>query len=209
MPFIHGVTEDSAKGLLADLFIADRTTWGYLPNFAMMFGLRPEVYQAWRHLNGAIKANMDPRRYELTTVAAATALRSSYCTLAHGRILAREFMSHQEVMDLVADPDAHTLAPVDRAVISLAGKIVRGAAEVSERDLVSLRDCGLSDEEIFDVVLAAAARSSSAKHWTRPERPRTRRWHSSRLRYVRLSLLAGRSIWQPILTTSPHEFTEP
>jgi uncharacterized peroxidase-related enzyme len=106
---------------------------------------------------------MNPRRYELATVAAAIALRSSYCTLAHGRILAREFMSDQEVIDLVADPDAHTLAPVDRAVISLASKIVRGAAEVSERDIVSLRDCGLSDEEIFDVVLAAAARCFFSK----------------------------------------------
>jgi uncharacterized peroxidase-related enzyme len=163
MPFIHGVTEDSANDLLADLFIADRTAWGYLPNFATTFGLRPEIYQAWRRLNGAIKANMDPRRYELATVAAAIALRSSYCTLAHGRILAREFMSDQEVIDLVADPDAHTLAPVDRAVISLASKIVRGAAEVSERDIVSLRDCGLSDEEIFDVVLAAAARCFFSK----------------------------------------------
>ena len=120
MPFIHGLTHDSAKGLLADLFIADRTAWGYLPSFATIFGLRPEVYQAWRHLTGAIKANMDPRRYELTTVAAAIALRSSYCTLAHGRILAQEFMSDQEVVDLVAGPDPHTLAPVDRVVISLA-----------------------------------------------------------------------------------------
>ena len=66
MPFIHDVTEDSAKGLLADLFVADRQDWGYLPNFATTFGLRPEVYQAWRHLNGALKASMDPRRYELT-----------------------------------------------------------------------------------------------------------------------------------------------
>ena len=48
-------------------------------------------------------------------------------------------------------------------MISLASKIVRGAADVSEREIVSLRDCGLSDEEIFDVVLAAAARCFFSK----------------------------------------------
>jgi uncharacterized peroxidase-related enzyme len=163
MPFINGVTQDSATGLLTELFAADRKSWGYLPNLATTFGLRPEVYQAWRQLNGAIKANMDPRRYELATVAAAVALRSSYCALAHGRVLAKELMSDKEVIDLVADPDSAALAPVDRAVISLARKIVEGAADVSERDIVALRDCGLSDNEIFDVVLAAAARCFFSK----------------------------------------------
>jgi uncharacterized peroxidase-related enzyme len=163
MPFVHGDAQDSATGLLAELFAADRKSWGYLPNLATTFGIRPQVYQAWRQLNGAIKANMDPRRYELATVAAAVALRSSYCALAHGRVLAQEFMSGQEVIDLVADPDSAALAPVDRAVISLARKIVQGAADVSAEDIVALRDGGLSDEEIFDVVLAVAARCFFSK----------------------------------------------
>ena len=38
-------------------------------------------------LNTAIKSRMDLRRYELATVAAAQRLRSSYCSLAHGKVL--------------------------------------------------------------------------------------------------------------------------
>jgi alkylhydroperoxidase family enzyme len=45
----------------------------------------------WQQLNGAIKAGMDLRRYELATLAAARRLRSSYCCLAHGKILAERF----------------------------------------------------------------------------------------------------------------------
>jgi uncharacterized peroxidase-related enzyme len=161
MPYIHGVSEGSATGLLAELFAADRKSWGYLPNLATTFGVKPQVYQAWRQLNGAIKANMDPRRYELVTVAAAVALRSSYCALAHGRVLAGGLMSEDDVISLVTDPDS--LAPVDRAVISLARKIVGEASEVGEQDIVELRECGLSDEEIFDVILAAAARCFFSK----------------------------------------------
>jgi uncharacterized peroxidase-related enzyme len=163
MPYIRGVTEDSATGLLAEFFAADRKSWGYLPNLATTFGIRPQVYQAWRQLNGAIKTSMDPRRYELVTVAAAVALRSSYCALAHGRTLADGLMSEEDVIDMVADPDSAALAPVDRAVISLARKIVRDAADVSDEDVVALRDCGLSDEEIFDVILAAASRCFFSK----------------------------------------------
>ena len=163
MPFIHGVAEDSATGLLAEFFASDRKSWGYLPNLATTFGNRPEVYQARRQLNGAIKVSMDPRRYELVTLAAAIALRSSCCSLAHGRVLAQGFMSEEEVIGLVADPDSAAFPPVDRAVISLARKIVRGAADVTDEDIVGLRNRGLSDGEIFDVVLAAAARCFFSK----------------------------------------------
>ena len=55
------------------------------------FAERPEVYAAWVQLNGAIKAGMDPRRYELATLAAARRLRSSYCCLAHGTVLQERF----------------------------------------------------------------------------------------------------------------------
>gem|GEM_PF-1211417 len=114
MPFIHGVAEDSATGLLAELFAADRNSRGYLPSLATTFGIRPEVYQGWRQLNGAIKTNMDARRYELATLAAAAALGSSYCSLAHGRVLVQEYMSEEEVIGLVSDPDSSVIAPVGR-----------------------------------------------------------------------------------------------
>ena len=55
------------------------------PNHELAFAERLEVYDAWVQLNGAIKAGMDLRRYELATLAAARRLRSSYCCLAHGR----------------------------------------------------------------------------------------------------------------------------
>ena len=50
-------------------------------------GVSIEVLEAWQQLNGAIKAGMDLRRYELATLAAAQRLRSSYCCLMHGRVL--------------------------------------------------------------------------------------------------------------------------
>ena len=57
-------------------------------NYERAFELRPAVCTAWQQLNGAIKAEMDLRRYELVTLAAARRLRSSYCCLAHGKVLA-------------------------------------------------------------------------------------------------------------------------
>ncbi|MDX6665128.1 MAG: hypothetical protein QOG68_1334, partial [Solirubrobacteraceae bacterium] len=87
MTFIDSVSEDEATGAVAAMYETDREVFGHLPNLTKGFALRPDVYAAWRQLNGAIKADMDLRRYELATLAAAGRLRSSYCSLAHGSIL--------------------------------------------------------------------------------------------------------------------------
>ena len=51
---------------------------GYVPNYAKFFGHRPDVLAAWGQLIAAIRGHMDQRRYELITIAAARAVRSSY-----------------------------------------------------------------------------------------------------------------------------------
>jgi uncharacterized peroxidase-related enzyme len=163
MTYIESVPEAKASGAVAEMYEADIEAFGALPNFTRAFSLRPEVYGAWRALNGAIKANMDLRRYELATVAAARRLRSSYCTLAHGSVLMSKFLEPDAVQAVVEDYRTADLDPVDVAVMDLADKVARDATAVSQADVDELRDLGLSDGEIFDVVLAAAARCFFSK----------------------------------------------
>ena len=87
----------------SELFERDRAAFGYVPNFTRVFAHRPEVYEAWLQLRDAILASMDTRRYELVTVAAARRLRSSYCTLVHGKVLADRFLAPAQVRDVVLD----------------------------------------------------------------------------------------------------------
>ena len=128
-------------------------------NYELAFKERPEVYAAWRALNAAIKANMDLRRYELATFAAAQRLRSSYCSLAHGTVLMEDF--GEDVLQLAGDRSA--LSEVDRAVMELAERVVDDATAITDSDRQKLRDLGLSDAEIMDVVLAATARCFFSK----------------------------------------------
>jgi alkylhydroperoxidase family enzyme len=130
-------------------------------NFERAFEERPDVFAAWVQLNGAIKANMDLRRYELATLAAARRLRSSYCSLMHGRVLLEEF--GEPVREIAVDRRTAGLDEVDVAVMDLAERVVVDATSIDDRDLQLLRDLGLSEAEIADVVLAAAARCFFAK----------------------------------------------
>ena len=130
-------------------------------NYERAFEERPDVLAAWVGLNTAIKANMDLRRYELATLAAARKLRSSYCSLMHGRVLLEEF--GEPVREIALDRRTAGLDDVDVAVMDLAEKVVVDATSIDDRDLQPLRDAGLSVAEIADVVLAAAARCFFAK----------------------------------------------
>jgi alkylhydroperoxidase family enzyme len=130
-------------------------------NMELAFAERPDVYAAWGQLLGAIKANMDLRRYELATLAAARRLRSSYCSLAHGKVLLEDF--GEPVREIALDHRTAGLDKVDVAVMDLAERVADDATSIGDADLQRLRDLGLSDAEIMDVVLAAAVRCFFSK----------------------------------------------
>jgi alkylhydroperoxidase family enzyme len=96
--------------------------------------------------------------YELATLAAARRLRSSYCCLAHGKILAEQFLDADAVRSL---PDG--LDETDIAVMELADQVATDATSITAADFERWRAIGLSDAVIVNVVLAAAARCFFSK----------------------------------------------
>jgi uncharacterized peroxidase-related enzyme len=163
MTFVQTIPEANASPQLTKMYETDRAAFGQIPNFTRAFSLRPEIYAAWRGLNGAIKEGMDLRRYELATIAAARRLRSTYCALAHGSVLVDQFLEPDALQAVVANHHDAGLDPVDVAIMDLADKVADDATSVDEHDFDRLRELGLSDTEIFDVVAAAAARCFFSK----------------------------------------------
>ena len=163
MTFVETVPDEEATGATAEMYATDKAALGHVPNFTRAFSHRPAVYAAWRQLNGAIRGSMDLRRYELATLAAARQLRSSYCTLAHGSVLIDKFLDADSVRAIVEDHRRAGLSEIDVAVMDLAEKVAGDASSIQQADVDRLRSLGLSDEEIADVVLAAAARCFFSK----------------------------------------------
>jgi uncharacterized peroxidase-related enzyme len=161
--FVDPVPRDGAEGAAAELYRDELERAGHISNYVEAFSLRPDIYAAWRGLVGAVTANMDPRRYELVTLAAARALRSSYCMLAHGKVLTDRFMSPEELVAVAADHRSAPLDEVDVAVMDLAEQVVRDATAITPEQIQRLRDVSLTDGEIFDVVAAATARCFFSK----------------------------------------------
>lgn len=157
--FIEAVPAEAASGPLAEYYEQQRAAWGFLPNYAGAFSTRPDVAQAWNTLNGTIRNGMERRRFEIATIAAARALRSTYCTAAHSAFLRDVCGDEATMLAIAADPSGASLNPEDRAVYAFAGKVAAAADTVGQADVDGLRAAGLSDADIADVVFAAAARS--------------------------------------------------
>jgi uncharacterized peroxidase-related enzyme len=160
--FIGAPDEETVEGEAAEWYRRQRESWGYLPNYAAAFATRPDVAEAWNSLNGAIRRNMDRRRYELATIAAARAYRSTYCMAAHCKFL-RDDCDDEVAMRAVADPSGASLDATDRALVDFATQVAQDATSVTAGDVEQLRQHGLDDADIVDVVLAAAARAFFTK----------------------------------------------
>ena len=157
--FIEAPDESTLDDDVADWYEKQRAAWGYLPNYAPALATRPDVAHAWNTLNNAVRGHMDRRRFELATIAAARAYRSTYCMAAHCKFL-RDVCGDETTMRAVAaDPSGASLNDTDRAVMDFATHVARDASSITAADVQRLRDRGLSDPEIVDVALAVAARA--------------------------------------------------
>jgi uncharacterized peroxidase-related enzyme len=154
MCYITTIAPEEATGAVQALYQQQQGGLDYLPNYARVFCHRPQVMQAWADLQRAIRQEMDTRTYSLITLAAALAIRSSYCALAHGRkLLGRYFR----------DEDPSPLAAGERAMMHFARKVALDSSSITATDIHALRDAGFSEARIFDIAAAAAARCFFAK----------------------------------------------
>jgi alkylhydroperoxidase family enzyme len=87
MAFIKTTAPSDATGETRAMYARQQAAYGYVPNYAKVFCHRPEVMKLWADLLYGIRRNLDRRRLELVTLAAAHEVRSSYCSLAHGKAL--------------------------------------------------------------------------------------------------------------------------
>src|SRR6476620_1389978 len=106
MAFIETIDADHATGEVRAMYERQQKSWGFVPNYAKLFSHGPKVLAAWAEMIAAIRAPVDTRTFELVTFAAACALGSSSCSLAHGRKLLERFLSPAEVAAIASGQEA-------------------------------------------------------------------------------------------------------
>ena len=71
MAFIRTIPPSEAQGAVREMYEQAARRFGYVPNWARAFSLRPGVRDGWAALLTSIQSNLPARTYELATLAAA------------------------------------------------------------------------------------------------------------------------------------------
>lgn len=158
MSILEVPSEAEATGLTADIYQGELRSLGHIPAHTKVVSLNPEAYLAWEALTRAISSSLGLRRYELVTLAAAQALGSRHCRLAHGKKILK-VLAEDQLKAIARDFHDAGLSPAEVAMMDFAVKLSTDAAAMTENDSMALRDLGFTDREIVDITLAAAARN--------------------------------------------------
>jgi uncharacterized peroxidase-related enzyme len=162
MAFIDILPASSINDEVRAMYARQEAHWGFVPNYAKVFCHRPEIMGLWAQLQIGIKRHMTKRRFELVTFVAATALRSTLCSLGHGKALT-EFISEEDVLAIARGETPASLSAAEAAMISFGRKVAIDASSVAARDVEELKRLGFTDGEVFDIAATAAARA----FWTK------------------------------------------
>lgn len=161
--FFHVPDESELPERLQGLFAKARDTVGFVPNVFRAFSYRPERLSAWfghYKLLHVPTDNLDEADREMIAVVVSAWNRCTYCIVSHGHAL-RVALGGDAAAEITADYIAtnwrHAGLDERRTVIcAYAEKLTARPHELSEADLVGLRDVGLTDEEIWDVAEIAS-----------------------------------------------------
>ena len=162
MAFIDTISASWVTGEAFAMYDRQQKHYGYVPSYATVFSHRPEVMRRWGELLAAIKRHMDRRRFELATFAAAHELKSTLCTLAHGKALLA-FFSADDVVAMARGETPSSLSAAEAALMRFARAVARDASAVTADDVAVLKNHGYSDAEVFDIVATAAGRAFFTK----------------------------------------------
>jgi uncharacterized peroxidase-related enzyme len=162
MAFIDTIPDTEIDDEVRAMYERQASFWGFVPNYAKVFCYRPEIMRLWAQLQAGIKRSMSKRRYELVTFAAANALRSTLCSLAHGKTLT-EFFSSEDVQAIARGEAPADLTAAEAEMVRFARKVGRDASTVAREDVHRLKELGFSDAEVFDIAAAASARAFFSK----------------------------------------------
>ena len=78
-------------------------------------------------------------------------------------MLRKNFFSAEELAAIARDFRNAGLSPAEVAMMSFAQQVISDTHAINEQDFDTLHQHGFSDEEIFDIVLTASARSFFTK----------------------------------------------
>ncbi|MQA84864.1 MAG: peroxidase-related enzyme [Streptosporangiales bacterium] len=157
--FFPAPEESELPENLRKLFAKARENLGFVPNVFHSYAYRPERLSAWfahyRQLHEPTESLSAADR-EMIAVVVSMVNGCVYCLVAHGTDLADALGDRVEADRITLDWRRAGLDEKRARICEYAEKLTARPRECDPADLEGLREVGLTDEEIWDVIEIAA-----------------------------------------------------
>ena len=155
MSRFKAIRPESATGEVRALLEAVNASLGMVPNMMRAMAAAPAVLEGYLGLSGALdRGTLSARTREQLALAVGQANRCDYCVSAH-TVLGRG--AGLSETDMARARDGGAADPTIEAAVRFARTLVRNRGVASDAELAQVRQAGLSDGEIVEIVGAVAA----------------------------------------------------
>jgi uncharacterized peroxidase-related enzyme len=144
------ITPETATGEAKQLLDAVKSKLGRAPAMTQVMANSPAVLNAYLQFSGAVSAGaLSAKTREQIALAVGEANHCDYCLAAHSTIGKMAGLTAEQIHESRL---AKGFDPKSNAVLQLSRDIVDKRGQLSDRDIQSARQAGISDGEIAEVV---------------------------------------------------------
>ncbi|MBX7221963.1 MAG: carboxymuconolactone decarboxylase family protein [Blastocatellia bacterium] len=154
MPVLTALDPQATTGKAKNLLDAVKTKLGIVPNMMRTMAHGPAALEGYLNFSGALATGtLSPKVREQIALAVAEANYCEYCLSAHTAIGKMVGLTDTEIL---SSRTATVVDPKTQAILKLAFAIVRNRGEVSQAEIEAVRQNGVTNEEITEVIANVA-----------------------------------------------------
>ena len=154
MSRLHAVDPSTATGKSKELLDAVKSKLGIVPNMTRVMAASPVVLESYLGFSGALAGGLlDAKTREQIALVTAQENHCDYCLSAHTAISKMVGLKHDEI---VASRHGDGSNPKTTAALTFARRVLDTKGQISDSDLAAVREAGLSEGEIAEVIAHVA-----------------------------------------------------
>jgi len=159
MSLLHIPAEEEATEDVKKIFAEIESMIGRVPNGLKLWSVSPRALRAqWAGMKSILsRPKAEQKLYAIIRYLASEENGCTYCIGLNGGMLINYYgVTQDELIAMQKDPASAPLEEKNKALLLFAMKAIKDADSVSANDIDTLTRLGISEEEMFNIVLAAS-----------------------------------------------------
>ena len=159
MSLLNTPTAENATGEVKEIFNEVESMIGMLPNSIKLWSVSPEALKVqWNSIKVILSKDEENQKlHAIIRYLMSEKNDCKYCIGFNSNMLINMFgFTQDELTSIQKNPSSAPLDEKNRALLVFAMKSVKNADDVNADDIEKLKQLGISEMEMFDIVLAAS-----------------------------------------------------